>query len=261
MPEVPEKTYKRLTADELRRIGEALDTTGGHRANAATMLGVSEERIRNAVLNTPWLKAKWGTKFEEGVPASEIPADELHRDPSPVNPAELASAIATMKEDQALIKNGWGKLGYTPQEVEFMQHLQLQYASNLKGTMDLAYGGSAHAVTRLLMTLEKINRQIADVEANPDKYEVEAMTNSGHSYIAKTPHDHLLELYDRLISVADCLRKMNVSLTEANRTRLAMAKMAKEQAASLGPKKVAAWTSESRPAPSETQEVEVATNG
>lgn len=225
MPGDEPRTYSPATPEEITAIDDALTLTKGNRAHAAVALKMDPQRVYNVVKSNPYLKAKWATKPES--PVEPTPAADLHREPpvvsEPFTKSEQDQVMAITRED-ATLQRGWSRLGFDSKERKFLAGLQATYAGNLKSTMDLAYGGAAHANTRLLLLLEQITEKIADVHAHPEKYHRTYMTEHGVRE-SKGPDEYLLEYTKLATMVSAELRKMGDSVTKANELRLKMERL------------------------------------
>jgi len=220
---------ERATPEEIQRIDAALEAVKGHRGHAAIALGVEPKRLYDLVSKNEYLRAKWVTNESTQTPVQPGLASEIHREAAlePFSKGDEETAIAVTQED-ALLHQGWAKLpGFGKKERKFLAQLQATYAGNLKGTMDLAYGGAAHANSRLLLMLEVLVEQIADIDAHPDKYTREYMTEYG-TRVSKTAIEYRLEHYDRFIKISEALRKLGDSMSKANELRLRMERFKKE---------------------------------
>ena len=232
---------RRFTPEELQRIDAALERTGGHRRLAAEAIGMEPNRLIDAVNDNPILRTKWNNVHKDAVEPHL--ATEIHREKGlkalPLPEQEKAVAVAVEKQD-ALLHKGWAKLGFDGSERKFLAQLQATYARNFKGTMDLAYGGAAHANVRLLMALERVNDKIKDIQEHPEKYRVYGIAKSGGEILLKNEHDYLSDFTKLLTSVAGELRKAGDSAMKANELRLKVEKLYAQKDLA-GPKKVAGW--------------------
>lgn len=221
------RPHRPATPEELAAVDAALEKTKGNRAHAAMALGMEPRRIYNLVQNNPHLKAKWSAVLP--TPPEPGPDTDLHRPPplEPFSPTEVKVVDAITKED-ALLQKGWKRLGFNPDERKFLAGLQASYAGNLKSTMDLAYGGAAHANTRLLLALEDLKEKLEDIKAHPDNYRRSFMTDHGERE-SKGPDEYYKEFYDLFVKVSAELRKMGDSVTKANELRLKMEKLRMQQ--------------------------------
>lgn len=211
------------TPEEIARIDAALEQTHGNRAHAAAALGMEPKRVYNLVQGNPHLRAKWVTRPAD--PPAPGPDTDLHRPPplEPFSATEQKIVVAITREDAALQK-GWTRLGFNRDERKFLAGLQASYAGNLKSTMDLAYGGAAHANTRLLLALEQVTEKLQDIQKNPDAYRRSFMTEHGERE-SKGPDEYLKEFYDLFVRISAELRKMGDSVTKANELRLKMERL------------------------------------
>lgn len=206
-----------VTDEDRLRLDAALEQTKGHRGQAAELLGLPETRVNNVVQHTPWLRAKWGRSI---VPKPvEGTNSELNREPplAPMSDEDFKAVEAIRKQD-ALLQKGWKALGFTPEQKQFLHNLQVNYSTNLKGTIDLTYGGMVHAYTRLLFVFEDVLKRIQEVDDNPEAFDRVQATKSGEN-IVKTAHEHRCELYDRLVAISAEIRKVNSDATKANWVR------------------------------------------
>lgn len=241
-----DRKFMEATPEEVARIDAALEAVKGHRGLAAKAIGMEPKRVYNLVTTNPYLRAKWCTK----VPVVPEPglASEMHRDAplSPFSKGDEEVAIAVTKED-AKLHRGWNKLpGFGTKERKFLAQLQNTYAGNFKGTMDLAYGGAAHANARLLLALENLTEKLHHIDEHPEEYTRDYMTEHG-TRETKSAEEYRLEYYDRFIKIAEALRKSGDSMAKANELRLRVEKM---RAQKEGPKKVAGWESPAKGAAS-----------
>lgn len=230
---------KPYTPEEIGLIDEALTRTKGHRRFAAQILGVSEDRIYQAIYTKPELKSKWG-KTEK---VDESLAGEVHRPPSlklkvPEAPGDEAVVSALTAQDESLAK-GWKKMGMTSDDRKFLSNLQTAYGGNLKGLADLTAGGLSHAAARLLLLLEKTYQKICDVVENPDNYRRSYMTEHGERE-SKGPDEYYMELVDRAIKLSDQLRKVSDTAEKAQEIRLKVEKLMREKQEKVV-KKVPGW--------------------
>jgi hypothetical protein len=211
------------TPEEISVLDAALERTNGVRVHAAQALGWDVKRVHNMIGLSPHLRAKWLNKNAE--PVQPGPDTDLHRPPAlePFTPSEKKVVDALNLEDASLQK-GWKRLNFKPEERKFLAGLQASYAGNLKSTMDLAYGGAAHANTRLLLALEDLKEKLEDIKANPDNYRRSFMTEHGERE-SKGPDEYYAEYYKLFVSVSAELRKMGDSVTKANELRLRMEKL------------------------------------
>ncbi len=216
--ETKPQVRKYVTADDLARIDAALEKVQGHRGHAAAILGWDETRLRSAVNYHEELRVKWGRR-PDLPPAGDL-ADDLDR-PPPVldqfSPQERKAALAIARQDELLQKT-WKKVGFSPEQQEFLTTLQKSYSVSLKSTMDLTYGGMVHTATRLLMTFEDLVQKIKDVDEHPEKYSRTHMTQFGEVE-TKSAHEYRCELYDRLISISAEMRKVHTDVTKAQYVR------------------------------------------
>ena len=211
------------TPEEISFLDAALERTNGVRAHAALALGWDPQKVHNIIGTNAHLRAKWLNKNAEAV-APGLDTD-LHRPPAlePFSPGEKKVVDALNREDASLQK-GWKRLNFKPEERKFLAGLQASYAGNLKSTMDLAYGGAAHANTRLLLALEDLKEKLEDIKANPDNYRRSFMTEHGERE-SKGPDEYYAEYYKLFVQVSAELRKMGDSVTKANELRLRMEKL------------------------------------
>lgn len=239
---------KRLTEEFLRRVDHALERTSGNRLHAAVILGLDKEkggtdagaqRVKRIIEAIPWLKAKWTTS--EKAPVAASATIDIHRAVPPIAPDKQRLVEAITQQDE-LMSRGLEKLGYKEQDVTFIRALQTQYVGNIQATLDLTYGAAVHSTVDMTLKLNRLNELLADIDANPKKYELLAYTREGVPYIVKDAHAYRMEVYDRAIKVADLLRKMNSSVNEATKTRLVADKLRREMAqGDKGPQAVAGW--------------------
>lgn len=223
------RPYKPATPEEIAAVDAALEQTKGNRVHAAMALGMEAKRVYNLVQGNAHLSAKWGAKAPQ--PPQPGPDTDLHRPPplEPFTPSEMKVVDAITKED-ALLQKGWKRLGFSSEERKFLAGLQASYAGNLKSTMDLAYGGAAHANTRLLLALEDLREKLEDIKANPDNYRRTYTTEHGERE-SKGPDEYYKEFYELFVKVSAELRKMGDSVTKANELRLKMEKLRMQQTA------------------------------
>jgi hypothetical protein len=215
---------ERATPEDIARIDAALEKTRGNRAHAAAALGLHPDRVYTLVDSNPHLKAKWSVKPPNAVEPTE--AAEIHREPALAmfSPGDVAAVTALNKQD-AQLRKGWAKLpGFSPTEQTFLADLQTAYAGNLKGAMDLSYGGASHANIRLLFMIEKISAKIQDIHDNPQNYELSFMTEHG-TRVTKTANEYLKEFGALLTQMISEARKMGDSMTKINQLRLQMEKL------------------------------------
>lgn len=249
MPEDPSPLTTRaaqqnITEPEIFRIQAALEKTGGHKANAAKMLGIEPQRLYNVVKNTPSLASQWMNRGDCKVPTEGDLVNRLSPEGEPALSPIAASSyrvVKALEKQDELLTKGWEKLGYNEKEVDFLANLQKEYAANTRKTTDLTYAGAAHTATRLMLEFQKVLDSIRDIDEHPENYHRTAFSKDGGEYEVKGPHEFRLELYNVLIKIADTLRKTNGDLTEANKVRLAIMKMERELAQKDGPKTVAGW--------------------
>lgn len=217
------RPYKPISPEEVAAIDAALEKTNGNRVHAAMALGMDETRVYNCVRNNPHLRAKWLKKEPE--PVEPGMAADMHREKpvSPFTPAEVKTVDALNAEDAALQK-GWKRLGVSASDRKFLAGLQASYAGNFKSTMDLAYGGAAHANTRLLLALEDVARKLEHIREHPEEYHRTYMTEHGVRE-SKGPDEYYKEFYQIFIEISGELRKMSDSVTKANELRLKVERM------------------------------------
>lgn len=227
------KPNQPLTPEEIQRIDRALETTKGHRAAAAELLEMPEQRVYDGVRDNPYLRAKW----IGDVPPPPDDATDLHRDP--VSPFDEKVAAALDKQD-ALVARSRGKLpGFKPEEQDLMLRVMKTYAGQYKLAADLSHSGAVHANARLLMLIEKLNDRLADIVENPGKYD-RVMETKGGVTVTKSSADYYKETADQIIKAADALRKMAETVNRGTETRMKIEKM-KQEAKSGKVKKVAGW--------------------
>lgn len=219
------RPYQPATPEEIARIDAALEATKGNRTHAAIALKVEPQRVINLVQTNPYLHLKWGSKPDS--PIAPTPAADIHR-PKPLVSEPFTSSekemVVAIKREDLMLQRGWKRLGFDAEQRKFLAGLQATYAGNLKSTMDLAYGGAAHANTRLLLLLESLIEKIADIKAHPDKYERSYMTEHGVR-TTKGADEYLKEFTDLAVKVSSELRKMGDSVTKANELRLKMERL------------------------------------
>lgn len=220
-----------VTRELIQRLDAALETTGGNRNHAAQLLQMDNSRVNYIIGSDPHLRYKWGKK--EMTPPEPSPAADVHREPG----VEVFNAA--LEKQDALLQQGWKRLGFNSNERKFLEQLQLSYAGNIKGTLDLAYGGLAHANTRLLLALEEVCEKIADIIKNPQNYERSYTTQFGER-VSKTADEYRLEYETLRVKIADQLRKMGDSATKANLLRL-KAEQLKLEKEGVVKKKEAGW--------------------
>lgn len=214
-----------ITPEDRVLIDEALIKTKGNRDHAAAVLGWEKSRFNSMLFSDAILRAKWMREPDKDIEVT--PAAEIHRPEMAVPlPAEKEIVVAITKED-AVLQKGWKRLGFDQDERKFLAGLQATYAGNLRSTMDLAYGGAAHANTRLLLVLEKLVEKIEDIQNHPENYHRVYTTEFGERE-SKGPDEYLKEFYDLFVSVSGELRKMGDSVTKANEMRLKMARLEME---------------------------------
>jgi hypothetical protein len=215
------RPYTHATPEEIARVDAALEQTKGNRTHAALALGMEPQRVYNLINTNPQLRAKW--RARPGEPVEADLAGELHRPPPLVSTTEEKIVLQITKEDSELQK-GWKKLGFSSRERTFLAGLQATYASNLRSTMDLAYGGAAHANTKLLLALEDVAAKLEDIRNHPEKYHRTYETEYG-TRESKGPDEYYKEFYDLFVSISSELRKMGDSMTKANELRLRLEKL------------------------------------
>ena len=225
------------TPEEIARVDAALTKTQGNRKHAAIALGLDPKKVYDMVCDNGPLAAKWGKKHPDAVEPG--PDTDIHREPG-LRPMEEKVAVAITKQDAELHK-GWQRLGFDNKERKFLAQLQGTYARSYSATLDLAYGGCAHANTRLLLVLENLTEKVADIEAHPEKYQLKAYTKDGSPYVCKSSTDYLREFHGLIVQVSAELRKMGDSAMAANVLRLKIERMRREQAKPDEAKKVAGW--------------------
>lgn len=217
-----EARYGAVTDDDRQRVDLAMERAQGNRKHAAQMLGMEYQRLVNIIKTSPNLHSKW-VAVDHKAPNGF--ANEIHRD-APVTPfsnEQIAAAEAVEKQD-ALLATGWKKLGFSTEQKNFLQTIQKEYTGNLRGTLDLTYGGMIHSYTKLLFVFEDLLKRIADVDEHPENYRRDMSTKAGDFEI-KGPHEFRCELYDRLLAVSAELRKVNSDATKANWVRAQIQKI------------------------------------
>jgi hypothetical protein len=229
-----------VTEDDIRRVNAALEKTKGHREHAAIMIGMPLDRLNNIVIHKPELREKWG-HHKRDLPEGAV--GEIDRQPPEVKPfsREQLDAAAAIERQDGILQAGWGKLGINEKQRDFLIQLQATYATNLKGTLDLTYGGMVHAYTKLLFVFEDIIQKISDIDENPDKYR-RTFSAGDNTNETKGPHEYRCELYDRLISIAGELRKTNEGATKANWVRAQLKRL--ESGQGDGKRKKAGWSAQ-----------------
>lgn len=228
------------TPEEIARVDAALTKTQGNRKHAAIALGLDPKKVYDMVCDNGPLAAKWGKKHPDAVEPG--PDTDIHREPG-LRPMEVdeQKVVEALNKEDALLGKGLTRLGFNTKEKRFLQQLSQTYRSSFSSVLDLAHGGAAQANVRLLLVLENLTEKLADIEANPSKYELRAFTKDGTSYVAKSANDYSKEFHALVVAVASELRRAGETALKANALRMKFEQMRQQN---NGPKKVAGWTVE-----------------
>jgi len=236
---VPRRMRKQYPQALLQMVDTALTTCQGNRGHAANMVGKTPLEMKNIINNTPWLKLKW--QLKETIPPTPGEAVDIDR-PPPVIGSTPSAVVKAIEAQDKIIQKGFRKMGYSEDEVLFFEALQTEVAGNIKGILDLTFGGAAHSTMKSLIMMRKMEETLADIDEHPEKYRKVAYTREGTEYEVENEHDYRLKVWKHYMNFADLQRKMNISVNEATKTRLMAQKLQQEmRGKDTGPKTVAGW--------------------
>lgn len=224
-------------ADFYAQVDTAMEATQGNRLHVAIMLGVEAQKIHDAIRNDPGLRAKWG---KEALP--EVPTGaEGNLDPGIGLPANAEAIAEKLSRQDALVKKGLEKLSFSDEKKSFILALQTSYGKHWADLGQMFQGGIVYTTTELLCRFNALVREIEKIDANPDAY-VREMHGKGGSMVVKDAHEFRLEMLDRMMSLAELLRKLNSDRERAALIAAQIQKLKEKEVESQKPtRKRARW--------------------
>jgi len=246
------KQKKRTYSEhEILQVDHLLTKYKGDRARVSKEMGISRTRLANMIRVTA-LRAKHGMpgygpnpkKSAQRIPqgkAAEIMRMERTK---PVGGggvlqcAPTQEALHTSEQGDAMLveaiehedrriamRGGLVKLGKNKKEREFLRRLQAGYTENIRNMMDLTFAGMGHAFTRTLFLYEGVLEKIQEIDDDPEKF-----TETTEKGYYSTAHDKRVEYLRIANEYVDQLRKLNGATETANKMRLQLQKLERENA-------------------------------
>lgn len=162
----------RITAEEIVRINRALEITKGSLNSTAKLLGVPRNRIQSAVADHESLK-HWRTEaslLAGKTPIELDPVEEVNR-----KLPETLALSAAEKRAQALVvqeKNlnkSLTRLGFGHKEIEAISAVEEFAGQHFETTLSVMHGGMLKSAMRLMILVEKIEREYLQDENLDEK--------------------------------------------------------------------------------------------
>lgn len=134
------------------RIHEALEATGGSKAEAAKLLGLDKKKLKDVIAHSPDLSTRWG--YDEVTPPDDV--DSIYREP--ISPDQERLAIAYEQESKKF--RGDFKSLLRPEEIEMALELQRVNKQRFTDLLDIANAGMSVMVPMLLCEAKKVQARL-----------------------------------------------------------------------------------------------------
>lgn len=159
-----------LTADEKRRINDALTTSNGNRKAASAVLNISSNRLKTIINNNDDLRAQWSQK--------RLAPFTTRAEPMTVVPAESEEQIRARREGEfQKLMHGTGE----PEEIVHAMSLMRAYGHFSEEMESLLGGGLVERGIKLKKLCDTLDKKLHD-GLNADK-QPEGLTTISILYI------------------------------------------------------------------------------
>lgn len=163
--------YDRISVEEIAQINKAMEATQGDALSAAEVLGVSVNRINNAISRNPALTARWRTSQTMLDGETNInPTTAINRTPpkplglSPAQRQAIELSIGERKINKSL-----AKLGFKSAEIQAISSIEEFAGQHFQETLSIMHGGLLKSAMRLMILAERIESQYLQDENMEEK--------------------------------------------------------------------------------------------
>lgn len=145
-----------MTEQDKKRVNEELTKANGNRRQAAAVLGMSVQRLRNVICSSPLLRSQWVQTKNPGPTAGET----MQGPPAVAEPTE--TQVQQSEREEGEFRKLLETTGKTPEDVVLAMSYQQMFGRHVVKVVNVMGGG---AMARSLRLLERIEALEAEFDA------------------------------------------------------------------------------------------------
>ena len=161
-----------LTDEEKSKIHSVMESCGGDRNMAAAALGMTPQKLKDTLHNSPELKSRWtrskaATQPPSAVSVLERPALIADRSLVPAEPIQTPDEVeAELTKTEAKLKGGIAKLALTMSEKELAESAHSFHLRHNGQTIDIIGGCAALMAIKLTDKTRGLLERLAEVQGD-----------------------------------------------------------------------------------------------